>query len=215
MKRSIVAPEGFPYIGLGLVLSVLLYTAWRPLLVIGLLLTGFVVFFFRNPARRGPLLPDALLSPADGRVMSVRTVEQSELDGGPAIVVTIFLSLLNVHINRAPLCGKVLERVYRPGLFLPAFKSHASEQNERNTLRIASGDRQVLVHQITGFLARRIVCDVGPGDSVVQRERFGLIRFGSCTELVFASSAAVRVAAGDRVRAGRTIIAEYPKAVRS
>jgi phosphatidylserine decarboxylase len=101
-----------------------------------------------------------------------RLPHQEDLDG-PAVCVTIFLSLLDVHINRAPMSGEVFCRRYRPGKYLPAFKSHASVLNERNTVGIAQGPRKVLVHQITGFLARRIICDVQPGSQLTQRQRLG------------------------------------------
>ncbi len=215
MKQYPVAPEGWPFISLALVISIILLMIKPWLAVFGLIPFVFFCFFFRNPARNGPESPHELLSPADGRVMSVTRLDHVEDLDGPAVCITIFLSLFNVHINRAPISGKVYTRRYRPGKYLPAFKSHASELNERNTIGIDAGNRKVLVNQITGFIARRIVCDVTPGDTVRQRARFGMIRFGSCTELICPADVQIKVQVGDKVRAGQTVMAAFPESVSS
>lgn len=210
MKQYPIAPDGWPHILIALVVSVLLYLITPWLAAIGVIFICFFCFFFRNPARKGPPAPDDLISPADGKVMSIRQLEQVDDLDGPVVYITIFLSLFNVHINRAPMSGEVYCRRYRPGQYLPAFKDHASELNERNTIGIVQGNRRVLVHQITGFIARRIVCDVAPGAVLEQRQRFGMIRFGSCTELVCPASVTVLVSPGDPVRAGLTVLARFP-----
>ncbi len=211
MKHSPIAPDGWHLILIAILFSIGLYLIQPYLAIIGAIFVLFFCFFFRNPRRTGPVLPDDLVSPADGKVMAVtRLSHQEDLDG-PAVCVTIFLSLLDVHINRAPMSGEVFCRRYRPGKYLPAFKSHASVLNERNTVGIAQGPRKVLVHQITGFLARRIICDVQPGSQLTQRQRFGMIRFGSCTELVCPQEVTVLVKPGDSVRAGLTVLARFPK----
>ena len=169
-------------------------------------LTVFTAFFFRDPERDVPLDRSLVVSPADGRVMRVEPVEQEEFVGGPAVKVSIFLSVFNVHINRSPITGTVRLKQYRQGKMLPAFKSHASEENERNTLGIEGQGIRVLVHQITGLIARRIVCRKAPGDALLQGQRFGLIKFGSCTELVMPASVEVLVTAGQKVKGGETVI---------
>lgn len=209
MKQYPIAPDGWPHILIGLAVSVALYFVLPWLAVIGILLTCFFCFFFRNPTRSGPIVPADLISPADGKVMAVRALDQVDDLGGPAICITIFLSLFNVHINRAPMSGEIFCRRYRPGKYLPAFKSHASDLNECNTIGITDGSRKILVNQITGFIARRIVCDVTPGNSLLQRQRFGMIRFGSCTELVCPADVDVLAKVGDKVRAGQTVLARF------
>ncbi|MDW7657742.1 MAG: phosphatidylserine decarboxylase family protein [Bacillota bacterium] len=209
MKQYPIAPDGWPHILIGLVVSVVLYFVLPWLAVISLLLTCFFCFFFRNPTRIGPVAPADLISPADGKVMAITKLDHVDDLGSPAVCITIFLSLFNVHINRAPMSGDVFCRRYRPGKYLPAFKSHASDLNERNTIGITDGSRKILVNQITGFIARRIVCDVTPGDTLNQRQRFGMIRFGSCTELICPVDVIVLAKAGDRVRAGQTVLARF------
>lgn len=205
-----VAKDGLPYIAGGVAATGLTAMLHPLATILPGLVTAFFIFFFRNPRRTGPLDPSSLISPADGRVMSVTHVEHDPFLDAPAIRISIFLSLFNVHINRAPMDGQVVKVVYRPGQFLPAFKSHASEINERNTLVIAGQDSTIAVHQITGFVARRIVCDVREGDSLTQRQRFGMIRFGSCTELILSPDHIVYVREGDKVRGGLTILAGKP-----
>ena len=209
MHRLPLAPEGLAFVLAGIVLSVLLGLVAPWLSLVGLLPTLFVVFFFRNPRRTGPDMPDALLSPADGTILAVSELAHADFIDGPARQISIFMSLFNAHINRAPLSGDVAWRTYRPGRYLPAFKGHAGELNERNSLGIVQGTRRVVVSQITGFIARRIVCDVQTGDHLVQRQRFGMIRFGSRAELICPANVRLVVRVGDRVKAGRTVLATF------
>ncbi|MEA4888625.1 MAG: phosphatidylserine decarboxylase family protein [Clostridiaceae bacterium] len=209
MNQFPIAQDGFLYIIIGLVLSVVLFLINPWVSLAGLLPTLFIIFFFRNPRRTGPELADSIISPADGRIMSVTPVDRTDYYDGPAVKITIFLSLFNVHINRAPVSGRVYCHHYRPGQYLPAFKSHASDINERNTIGLVCNDRKILVHQITGFVARRVVCDVDTGDMLLQRQRFGMIRFGSCTEVICPSDTLVLVQPGDRVKGGLSVIAQF------
>ncbi len=209
MHQLPLAPEGLVYVLASLAITVILYLIWPWIAILGLVLMLFMCFFFRNPRRSGPEMPDSLTSPADGQVMAITPMDQTDFIEGPAIRITIFLSIFNVHINRAPMAGTVSWHHYRPGQFLPAFKSHASDLNERNAIGISQGDRRIVVHQITGFVARRIVCDVKPGDLLKQRQRFGLIRFGSCTELICPANVEVIVKPGDRVKGGITVLARF------
>jgi phosphatidylserine decarboxylase len=168
---------------------------------------AFVLFFFRNPSRKDRGTPDALLSPADGRVLSITEIEEPSFIGGKAVQISIFLSIFNVHINRSPVRGTVKYHHYREGAMLPAFKSHASDINERNTIGIETDDGfRVVVHQITGFIARRIVWWVKPGSVLARTERFGFIKFGSCTQLIVPYGTRVMVDVGQKVRAGVTVM---------
>ncbi|GAV26093.1 phosphatidylserine decarboxylase proenzyme [Carboxydothermus islandicus] len=171
------------------------------------LLFLFVVFFFRNPQRTIPEDEKAIISPADGVVLDVAEVNESYYLKGPAIKISIFLSIFDVHVNRAPLAGEVEYVHYRPGKFLPAFKSHASEINERNYIGIKNPYLQVLVVQITGFIARRIVSFVKPGDILKKGQLLGMIKFGSCTEIYLPKETVeVLVKKGQRVYGGTTVI---------
>lgn len=209
MDKSFIAPEGRIFILGALALALLFYFIWPWLLIPGLLIVLFFIWFFRNPERSGSEAPDTLFSPADGKIMSITQIDHDAFIGGPAIKVSIFLSVFNVHINRSPLSGTVELVEYRQGKFLPAFKSHASEINERNTIGISGNRHRVLVRQITGFLARRIVCDVRQGDLLKQRQRFGMIKFGSGTDLIFPACYTLSVREKDKVKGGRTPIARF------
>ncbi len=215
MKRepfhSPLAKEGLGAVSALMALTVILYVASPWAALPPLVLTLFLLWFFRNPRRRVEADPTVLLSPADGKVMSVVPVAHDDLLDAPAIRISIFLSVFNVHINRAPCSGTVARINYREGKFLPAYKSHASELNERNAVVIdcADGRGRVRVNQITGLLARRIVCDVRKGDAVVQGTRFGMIKLGSCTELIVPPDCGILVKPGQVVRAGRTVLAKW------
>lgn len=206
MNKLPVAKESFIYIIMLSALTVLLYIIYPPLTLIGLLLLSFVVFFFRNPYRKPPESENLVISPADGTVMSITEIEEPDFLYSKAVKVSIFLSLFNVHINRSPIAGVVKYTHYRPGKFIPAFKSHASEINERNTIGIEGNGIKILVHQITGFIARRIVCWVKEGDKLEFGERFGLIKFGSCTEIVLPLNVEIKVKPGDKVKGSKTVI---------
>jgi phosphatidylserine decarboxylase len=125
---------------------------------------------------------------------------------GESIRVHIFLSIFNVHINRSPMAGEVVFRAYRPGQMIPAFKSHASELNEKNYVGIQNEHLQILVTQVTGFIARRIVCWVNKGDKIAKGERYGLIKFGSCSEIFVPTNVEIMVSKGDKVRGGASVI---------
>jgi phosphatidylserine decarboxylase len=182
------------------------YIVWPWLVIIPGLLFLFVLFFFRNPERIIPVDEQCLVSPADGVVMDVERVYEDEFMLEVSIRIRIFLSIFNVHVNRSPMSGKVVFRAYRPGKMLPAFKSHASELNEKNYIGIENQNLRILVTQVTGFIARRIVCWVKEGDELGKGERFGLIKFGSCTELFLPTNVKVLVKQGDKVIGGQSIL---------
>jgi phosphatidylserine decarboxylase len=162
------------------------------------------LFFFRDPERIAPSLPGAIVAPADGRVMAVQ--EMVDPFVGEGVRISIFLSPLDVHVNRSPIGSLVTEVEYRPGRFLAAYRASASDANERCTLHLQGEAARVAVTQIAGVLARRIVCRVRPGDKLERGERFGLICFGSRTDLVVPRDAELRVRPGERVRGGESVI---------
>jgi phosphatidylserine decarboxylase len=205
-------PAGRPF-ALGGLIAVVLGLAVAPWLAwLGLLFTLFCLYFFRDPERVAPGRPGALLAPADGRVVSVTpAVPPSELGLGaiPRWRVSIFLSIIDVHVNRIPADGTITRIAYRHGSFVNASMDKASEANERNAvaLRLSDG-REIAVVQIAGLIARRIVCDLREGDSVRAGQRFGIIRFGSRADLYLPEGVRPLVAVGQTMVGGETVIAE-------
>jgi phosphatidylserine decarboxylase len=201
-RRVRVASEGwafvFPLAGATL-LSAL--AGWWGVTGLGLVLTAGVALFFRDPERIIPQTPESIVSPADGRVMEIVP------ENAQTRRISIFLSLWDVHINRAPYGGVVRSVVYTPGKFLAAYRQEASLVNEANTVTIADHGREFIVKQIAGVLARRIVCRVRPGDTLEKGQRYGLIRFGSRTDLLLPVTAEIAVQVGDVVRGGETVLA--------
>lgn len=161
-------------------------------------------FFFRDPERLPPDSEDAVVAPADGRVTAVAPAGDGD---APGHRVSIFLSLFDVHVNRSPAAGRVASVTHRPGEFRAAFRPDAAERNERNELEMECGRGPILVRQIAGVVARRIVCRAAPGERLRRGERFGLIRFGSRTEVLLPPNCRPTVRPGDRVRGGETVIA--------
>jgi phosphatidylserine decarboxylase len=208
-----VAREGIPFVGGAVLLSLLCWLAsdWIAALIyvsaaFGVL-TAFVVFFFRDPERTPPSVPGAILSAADGKVISIeRLDEEEEYLEGPGIRVTVFLSVFNVHINRIPMAGKVDFVDRRTGRFLVAYAPEASKENQQSIIGISNGSSRLIVKQIVGIVARRIVCYLKAGDEVTLGRRFGLIRFGSRVDLILPEGVDLRVGVGDRVRGGETVI---------
>jgi phosphatidylserine decarboxylase len=200
-----VAREGWPFIVLPGAMAVACALLGRrglalPFAVAALASLGF----FRDPERDVPTIPNAVLAPADGRVMSVDEIVDPFV--GPATRVAIFLSPLDVHVNRAPIGGLVVDTAYARGRFVAAYHPDAGSVNERCTTHIQGETARVTVVQIAGAVARRIVCRVSAGDKVEAGQRFGLIRFGSRTDCYVPRGTTVRVAPGDRVTGGVTIL---------
>ena len=191
-------------------LLVLFYFIQPVLTVLPALLMIFTLYFFRNTQRNIPPGQNLILSPADGVIINIDEVREDKFIKDKVIRVNIFLSIYNVHINRSPLAGVVKYRYYRPGKFIPAFKSHASEINEKNFIGIESQSYRLMVCQITGFIARRIKCWVDEGHKLAAGEIIGIIKFGSGTEIFVPAGSELLVKKGDKVRAGETIIATLP-----
>lgn len=200
-----IVREGIAYV---LVPAVLMLVSlalgfWPPGILFGIV-SAFMAFFFRDPKRQPPSDPDVVVAPADGRVTRVKLVQQNS--GHSATLVSIFLSPLDVHINRAPIAGEITNVSYSKGKFLMATDEKASVVNEQNTLTIEGEKITVICKQIAGILARRIVCWKRAGERVALGERFGLIKFSSRTDVLLPESVEVLVTEGKRVQGGTTII---------
>jgi phosphatidylserine decarboxylase len=200
-----IAREGIFYVLVpaALAVVVLLLSFW-PLAVLLAILAAFMAFFFRDPDRQSPNDPNVVVAPADGRVTRVKPVNEGA--AGSATVVSIFLSPLDVHINRAPIGGKITNVAYTRGKFLMATNSNASLVNEQNALTIEGDNVTVVCKQIAGILARRIVCWKTAGERLKLGERFGLIKFSSRTDVLLPASVEVLIVEGARVQGGTTII---------
>jgi phosphatidylserine decarboxylase len=203
------AREGLPFILIATLLAIFFYgIGFLILTVLSGCLAIFVIFFFRDPQRTCSCTADAVVTPADGRVIKIQRLEGRENPlQGPAVLVSIFMSLFNVHVNRIPIAGIIQGINYHPGKFFSANLDKASEQNERNSILLeTSSNRRIVVRQIAGLIARRIVCWAKEGDQVQTGQRFGLIRFGSRLDVFLPADARVVVQNGQRVKAGQTII---------
>ncbi|MDQ0436364.1 phosphatidylserine decarboxylase [Kaistia dalseonensis] len=204
--------EGYPFIAILAFASLFLGWLWGPLFWIGLLLTAWCVYFFRDPPRVTPLGADLVISPADGRVSSVApAVPPPELGLGasPRMRISVFMNVFNCHVNRAPVGGRVRKIAYKPGRFLNAELDKASEDNERNGLLIESAIGVVGVVQIAGLVARRIVCFSREGEELAPGQRFGLIRFGSRLDVYLPEGAYPLVSEGQTAIAGESVLARF------
>jgi len=208
-----IHPEGHRWvIGFGLATIIFFLLGWGWLWKLTLILGIFCGSFFRDPERFAPLKEGSVVSPADGRVLSVTEVDGPELAGiKESIKVSIFMSVFNVHVNRSPAAGRVLDIHYKAGKFFSANLDKAAEENERNLVVIEDDQqRRIAFTQIAGLIARRIVCFVEPGDRLEKGERFGLIRFGSRVDLYLPTDTEIDVAVGQHVKAGESIIGYLP-----
>ena len=207
-----MAREGIPFVGAGLLLTAMCWYAstYYSAILVGAGLFGvlslFMVFFFRDPKRTPPEGEHLVLSAADGRIVAIEQTEHDEHLQTAATQVSTFLSPFNVHVNRTPLSGVVDFVKWHKGHFHAAFVAAASTENEQSIIGIRHGSTLVVVKQIVGVVARRIVCYLEAGDAIGSGEKFGLIRFGSRVDLIVPSSTRMRVEVGDRVRAGETVI---------
>ncbi len=203
--------EGYPFIGAFALVTLILFWLWQPLGWIGLFLTGWCCYFFRDPPRVTPVRPGLVVSPADGRVSRVGLfVPPKEMEMGDTALprVSIFMSVFDCHVNRAPIAGTIDRIVYRAGKFINADLDKASEDNERNALVLDVGGQKIGVVQIAGLIARRIVCFVREGGSLGAGERFGLIRFGSRLDVYLPAGTVPVVSEGQIAIAGETVLAE-------
>ena len=203
-----IAKEGLPFLIPVVLLTVILgLMGWRVWMSLGILFSLFFAYFFRNPKRKIPNLQNVILSPADGRIIHVGECDEDRFLKEKALKVSIFMSLFDVHLNRTPISGKVVERNYLPGRFLVASVEKSSLLNEQNAMILESEDRfKILLVQIAGFVARRIVCYAKAGDLLRKGEIFGLIRFGSRVDLYLPPEVKPIVRVGQHVKGGESII---------
>jgi phosphatidylserine decarboxylase len=203
-----IAREGLPFLIPSALLTLFFVgVGWTALTIPGVILTLFIAYFFRNPERKIPSLPNIILSPADGRIVHVGECEEDRFLKQRALKVSIFMSPFDVHLNRAPASGKVLEVSYHPGRFLVASRDKASLLNEQNALVIETEDRsKILLVQIAGLVARRIVCYAKTGDLLKKGEIFGMIRFGSRVDLYLPTDVRPIVRVGQHIKGGESII---------
>ena len=206
-----IDPAGWPFVLGGLILAIVALWLFKPAVGITLLaLTTFFLFFFRDPDRRVAAPDTAVLSPADGRVMVAGASTTQAFPADRWQQISIFLSPIDVHVNRLPVSGKVLSVKYHPGRFLPAYRAEAGDLNEFTEVAIDHGGRTVVVRQIVGILARRIVCRVQEGAVVRAGDRFGVMKFGSRMDVFLPLDAAVHTKVGDKVVGGVTVLAMLP-----
>jgi phosphatidylserine decarboxylase len=202
---------GAPFIGGAIVLAAIAAVVggwWWAVPFVGL--AAFMAFFFRDPERTIAADPCVVLSPADGRVMVAGPGEPHVAPEGAWQQISIFLSPMDVHINRVPFGGRLTKVAYQPGRFLAAYRPESGAQNERTELWVEGQGRTVVFRQVVGVVARRVVCRVKAGDEIATGDRFGLMKFGSRMDVFVDGDARLLVKAGDAVRAGETRLAEFP-----
>jgi phosphatidylserine decarboxylase len=207
-----IHPEGYPFIGGFALASLVLFWIWTPLGWIGTVLTIWCALFFRDPVRVTPAREGLVVAPADGRISMIsQALPPAELGLGdrPLPRISIFMSVFNCHVNRAPISGRIDRIAYRPGTFINAELDKASEDNERNSLVISSALGRIGVIQIAGLVARRIVSFVREGQTIGVGERFGLIRFGSRLDVFLPEGTKPLVSEGQTAIAGETILADF------
>ena len=205
--------EGFLFVGIFLIITLILSLIHSVLGYMGLILTGWCAYFFRDPDRVVPTQDGLIVSPADGVVHTIvedaETPEEMDLPKGKWTRVSIFLNVFNVHVNRVPLGGKIIKSIYHPGKFLNASLDKASKDNERQSLVVETEGKNIIgFTQIAGLIARRIRCDIREGDAVKTGQRFGLIRFGSRCDIYLPSTLTPQIIVGQKTIAGETILAD-------
>src|SRR5664279_5939891 len=207
--HPIIAREGWPFLAVAIVVALALsYAGWWVLALLMWIVVVFITQFFRDPPRVVPSAANAVLSPADGKVVVVEQARDPYLDRD-ALKISVFMNVFNVHSNRSPIEGTVKNKWYHAGSFLNAALDKASLENERNALHISTASGvDVTCVQVAGLIARRILCYVGPGDALARGQRYGFIRFGSRVDIYVPPTARPKVAVGDIAKATSTIIAE-------
>jgi phosphatidylserine decarboxylase len=207
--HPIIAREGWPFIAIALVIAIgLSLTTWWLLAAIAWIAFVFVLQFFRDPPRNVPAQPNAVLAPADGRIVRIGPARDPYVNRD-ALMISVFMNVFNVHSNRSPVDATVADAWYHPGKFVNASFEKASSDNERNALRLVTDNgTEVVCVQIAGLIARRILCYVKRGDKLARGQRYGFIRFGSRVDLYLPADAVPRASVGDKVHATTTVVAE-------
>lgn len=213
--KAVIVPinrEGWPFITLFAVISIVLGLIWEPLFWVGLVLTAWCTYFFRDPDRVTPTRPGLVISPADGvvnRIVDIPPPPELEMGDKPLTCISVFMNVFNVHVNRAPVDGTITKLHYHPGKFLSADLDKAAEENERMSyLMETPREKQVAFVQIAGLVARRIICEAELGDELKAGERFGLIRFGSRVDIYLPKGVTPLVCKGQLTVAGETVLAD-------
>ena len=208
--HPIIAREGWPFLLIALVVALALsFAGWWVLATLAWIAFLFILQFFRDPPRDVPMQPNAVLSPADGRVVRVGNVRDPYLDRD-ALLISVFMNVFNVHSNRSPVDGDVAQTWYHPGKFVNAALEKASVDNERNALKLVTATgAEVTCVQVAGLIARRILCYVHAGDRLARGQRYGFIRFGSRVDVYLPATARAEVSIGQKVSGGRTILARW------
>lgn len=202
-----IISEGYPFIGGCLLLAILLGFSFHPMAsIVPLVLALYFCYFFRNPRRTIQKSADVILSPADGTVTEIVPVEMDEFVGEPCNKVVIFMSVFDVHVNRSPIDGEIKLQKYYCGRFCPAYKDSVGFVNEHHLIGIENSRLRITVKQIAGILARRIVSYVTLDDKLEQGQLYGMIKFGSCLEVVMPQDVFVPIQVGEKVAGGRTVI---------
>ena len=212
--RKLIVPihkEGYVFIAIGAVATLVLGQLWAPFGWLGTLITLWICYFFRDPVRIVPQREGLVVSPADGRISQIGTAlppPELELPAEPMLRISVFMNVFDCHVNRSPVSGRIAKMAYTPGLFLNAELDKASEDNERNALAIETKAGIVGVVQIAGLIARRIVPFVKEGDHLAPGERFGLIRFGSRVDVYLPQGVTPLVSEGQTMISGETVLAD-------
>jgi phosphatidylserine decarboxylase len=202
-----LASEGYPFIILSAVITILVYIFGKPwIAVLPLTVTLFIVLFFRDPDRTIPEDKGVFVSPADGKVILIRDVYEKDYLKADSKEISVFMSIFNVHVNRAPCDGNVIFLKHSPGKFLVAHKDAASIENEKTVIVLEGKDGKILVRQVAGLIARRIVCKVKVGNILSRGERYGMIKFGSRLDVYLPKDAEIKVRLGEKVKAGETVL---------
>jgi len=203
------APEGWPFILVPLCVAIAAAAlGWYPAAAVLGFFSAFSAFFFRNPTRTCTRDPEVACSPADGRIIKVGPAPKGAAPAGLPVQISVFMSVFNVHVNRAPLDGELKEYAYNPGRTMAAYKDKASLENEQNLSVWEGPSGRIALKQIAGLIARRIVFDHKPGATVLRSDRIGLIRFGSRVDVFLPSDAEILIEPGDRVKAGESALAK-------
>ena len=210
------APEGYPFFFIFALAAVITAVFGKPwMIAVPLVLLLFMFFFFRDPERITTENKNAFYSPADGKVILIKETVENELLNEKALEVSIFMSPFDVHVNRAPCNGVVKDVKHYPGKFLAAFKPESSISNEHITMLLESEHGKIVVRQVAGFLARRAVCRVKPGDLLKQGQRYGIIKFSSRLDILLPLNTQIKVKLNDKVKAGETVLGVIEKKAQS
>ncbi|MEE8329722.1 MAG: phosphatidylserine decarboxylase family protein [Thermodesulfovibrionia bacterium] len=209
-----IAPEGFPYVTVAVILTFAVYFIGKPWMALfPLVIFLYMLLFFRDPERIIPEDRDTFVSPADGKIILIKDTIEEVYTGEKVKQISIFMSVFNVHVNRSPCDGRVDKVKHTPGGFRAAYTNEAELSNENIAMLLNTGYGKILVRQVAGLIARRAVCRVSPGDSLKKGQRYGIIKFGSRVDIYLPEDVRVKVVLGQKVKAGETVLAAIDSAL--